>query len=83
MGSYRLRPREGESALLGALRAWRTQRARADAVPAFVVAHDSMLAAIAEARPASLAGLRRIKGMGPTKLERYGAEILAVVLASG
>jgi DNA helicase II / ATP-dependent DNA helicase PcrA len=74
--------REGESALLGALRAWRTQRARADAVPAFVVAHDSMLAAIAEARPASLAGLRRIKGMGPTKLERYGAEILDVVLAS-
>ena len=69
-------PREGESALLGALRAWRSQRARSDAVPAYVVAHDSMLAAIAEARPASLAALRRIKGMGPAKLERYGDEIL-------
>ncbi len=74
--------REGESPLFGALRAWRTERARTDAVPAFVVAHDSTLAAIAEARPASLAGLRRIKGMGPTKLERYGAEILDVILAS-
>jgi DNA helicase-2/ATP-dependent DNA helicase PcrA len=74
--------REGESPLLGALRTWRTQRARSDAVPAFVVAHDSTLAAIAEARPTSLAGLRRIKGMGPTKLERYGVEIVDVVLAS-
>jgi DNA helicase-2/ATP-dependent DNA helicase PcrA len=74
--------REGESPLLGALRAWRTQRARSDAVPAFVVAHDSTLAAIAEARPTSLAGLRRIKGMGPTKLERYGVEIVDVILAS-
>ena len=54
-----------------------------DAVPAYVVAHDSTLAAIAEARPASLAALRRVKGMGPAKLERYGAEILEVVIASG
>jgi superfamily II DNA helicase RecQ len=41
-----------------------------------------MLAAIVEARPATLASLRRVKGMGPNKLERYGAEILDVVLAS-
>jgi ATP-dependent DNA helicase UvrD/PcrA len=74
--------REDESELMGALRAWRTERARGDAVPAFVVAHDSMLAAIVEARPATLAALRRVKGMGPTKLERYGVEILDVVLAS-
>jgi DNA helicase-2/ATP-dependent DNA helicase PcrA len=74
--------REDDSPLLGALRAWRTERARADAVPAYVVAHDSMLAAIVEARPATLAALRRVKGMGPTKLERYGAEILDVVQAS-
>ncbi len=74
--------RDGELPLLGALRAWRTERARTDAVPAFVVAHDSTLAAIAEARPASVAGLRRIKGMGPLKLERYGAEILAVIAAA-
>jgi DNA helicase-2/ATP-dependent DNA helicase PcrA len=74
-------PRDGESPLLAALRAWRSERARADAVPAYVVAHDSTLIAIAEARPASLAGLRRIKGMGPAKLERYGAEIIGVVAA--
>ncbi len=76
-------PRGTESPLLGALRAWRSQRARTDAVPAYVVAWDSTLAAIADARPASLAALRRIKGMGPAKLERYGDEILEVIVSAG
>ena len=75
------RPRAGdpEEPVFAALREWRAARARDDAVPAYVVAHDSTLAAIAEARPETLAALRRVKGMGPTKLERYGAEILAVL----
>jgi superfamily II DNA helicase RecQ len=48
-------------------------------MPAFVIAHDSTLAAIAEARPSSLAALRRVKGMGPTKLEKYGDGILGAL----
>jgi superfamily II DNA helicase RecQ len=42
-----------------------------------------VLAAIAEARPTTLAQLRRVKGMGPTKLERYGPEILEVLASVG
>ncbi len=76
-------PRPDESPLFGALRVWRADRARSDGVPAYVVAWDSTLADIADARPTSLAALRRIKGMGPAKLERYGEEIVAVVLAAG
>jgi DNA helicase-2/ATP-dependent DNA helicase PcrA len=71
--------RPGDEALLAALRAWRAERARADAVPAYVVAHDALLVAIVEERPGTPAALRRIKGMGPAKLERYGEEILAIV----
>jgi superfamily II DNA helicase RecQ len=41
-----------------------------------VVAHDSTLRAIADAGPMTLAALRRVPGMGPVKLERYGQEIL-------
>jgi superfamily II DNA helicase RecQ len=52
-------------------------------VPAYVVAHDTTLAEIADALPRSLPALRRIRGMGPTKLERYGAEILAVIESAG
>ena len=75
--------RDGDSPLLTALRTWRTSRARADGTPAFVVAHDTMLTALADARPTNLAALRRVKGMGPAKLEKYGAEILAVIAADG
>jgi DNA helicase-2/ATP-dependent DNA helicase PcrA len=75
------RPRSDESPLMQALRAWRTARARTDAIAPFIVAHDSMLIAIADAQPASIAELRRVKGMGPSKLDRYGEEILAVIAA--
>ena len=61
------------------LKAWRRDRARADGVPAYVVFHDATLAAIAELAPGDLAGLATVSGVGPTKLERYGDEVLAVV----
>ena len=58
------------------LRDWRLERARADNVPPYVVFHDSVLQAIAAARPASLGELAQISGVGPAKLERYGEEVL-------
>ncbi len=74
-------PRAGseEDPLFAALREWRTGRAREEAMPPYVIAHDATLAAIAEAQPRTLAALRRVKGMGPAKLEKYGDEILEVV----
>ena len=76
------KPALGSDPVSVALRQWRFERAKADGMPAFVIAHDSTLAAIAEARPRSLAALRRVKGMGPQKLEKYGEEILAVIEAA-
>jgi ATP-dependent DNA helicase RecQ len=72
-----------DDGLLDALRLWRRQRATADGVPAYVVAHDTTLAEIAGERPRSLPALRRVRGMGPMKLERYGKEILSVIEAAG
>jgi superfamily II DNA helicase RecQ len=71
--------RPTDEPLVAELRAWRSARARADAVPAYVVAHDTLLAALVEQRPGSVAALRRVKGMGPAKLERYGEEIIAIL----
>jgi DNA helicase-2/ATP-dependent DNA helicase PcrA len=68
--------------LFDALRAWRSARAKADGMPAYVIAHDSVLRDIADARPPSVAALRRVKGMGPAKLDKYGDEILDVVARS-
>ena len=61
------------------LRAWRLERARQDGVPPYVVFHDTVLRAIADARPASLGELSQISGVGPAKLERYGDALLALL----
>jgi DNA helicase II / ATP-dependent DNA helicase PcrA len=72
------RPRSDDP-LLHALRGWRTERARADQVPPYVVFHDTTLAHIAEWRPCTATDLRRVPGIGQTKLDRYGTEIIAIV----
>jgi ATP-dependent DNA helicase UvrD/PcrA len=61
------------------LRAWRLERARSDGVPPYVVFHDRVLHEIADARPASLAELGAIAGVGPAKLERYGSDVLVLL----
>jgi DNA helicase-2/ATP-dependent DNA helicase PcrA len=63
------------------LREWRLERAKSDGVPPYVVFHDSVLHAIAAARPGSLGELAQISGVGPAKLERYGDEVLATLAA--
>jgi ATP-dependent DNA helicase UvrD/PcrA len=65
--------------LFDRLKEWRRKRARADGVPAYVVFHDRTLADIAARKPMDWADLAGIAGVGPTKLERYADEVLAVV----
>jgi DNA helicase II / ATP-dependent DNA helicase PcrA len=77
-----LRELSGTQAVLAErLRAWRAQRARQDAVPAFVICSDRTLAELATARmvPAGRADLLRVHGLGPAKVDRYGAELLRVL----
>jgi superfamily II DNA helicase RecQ len=59
------------------LRRWRSARAKADGVPAYVVLSDAHVRGIALARPADAEGLVACDGIGPTKLDRYGDDILA------
>ncbi len=60
-----------------ALKEWRLARARADEVPAYVVFNDRTLAELAARTPRTIAELAAVPGIGPAKLERYGAELLA------
>ncbi len=71
-----VRTPDQEAAAVTALKDWRLERARRDGVPPYVVLHDRTLVAIASTRPRTLADLAAISGIGPAKLERYGAEIL-------
>src|ERR1700754_2092076 len=63
------------------LRAWRSETAKSDGVPAYVIFHDATLAEIARSEPESLEDLRQIPGMGARKLDRFGADLLEVVAA--
>jgi superfamily II DNA helicase RecQ len=61
------------------LRAWRRKRAEADGVPAYVVFNDRTLAALTERQPRSRGELLAVEGIGPSKLDRYGDELLALI----
>jgi ATP-dependent DNA helicase RecQ len=65
-----------------ALRAWRLEEARRQELPPYVIFHDSTLNEVARCRPASLAALAEIPGVGRSKLERYGAAVVALVAES-
>jgi len=71
-----------DAALVGALRAWRSEVARQHNVPAYVVLHDSTIDGIAAVRPATLSELRGIAGIGDKKLDHYGAALIALVKAA-
>ncbi len=81
LGVTEIAPAEKREWTAGAqrLRDWRLERAKADNVPPYVVFHDSVLHAIADARPSSLGELSQIAGVGPAKLERYGTDVLALI----
>lgn len=59
-----------------ALREWRSNMAREQNVPAYVIFHDSTLRAIAQAAPDDLDELSRVPGIGASKLDRYGEAVL-------
>jgi ATP-dependent DNA helicase RecQ len=69
--------------LFARLKAWRTDEARRRSLPPYVVFHDSTLAAVAAARPATLADLAVIKGVGPAKLAAYGEALLQLSSRGG
>ncbi len=73
----------GDLPLFNALRELRAQLAREQNVPAYVIFHDSTLRNIAEHRPQTLDQLARIGGIGGTRLERYGEQVLGVVREQG
>jgi ATP-dependent DNA helicase RecQ len=65
--------------MLDRLKRWRSETARTAGVPAYVVFHDATLTAMAAARPATLADLLRVPGVGDSKLRKYGEEVLELL----
>jgi ATP-dependent DNA helicase RecQ len=65
------------------LRTLRKRLADERNVPAYIVFSDATLRAMADARPATPAGLLAVPGVGPAKLERYGEDFLELLRSDG
>ena len=70
---------EEERDLFERLREVRRELARAEGQPPYIVSSDRALRALARARPRSKQELLNVHGFGPTKVEQYGAALLAAV----
>ncbi len=75
-------PADYDEALFERLREWRLERAGEEKVPAYVVFTDATLELIAEVRPADEQSLLGISGIGKSKLEKYGDDVLALVVSA-
>ena len=70
---------EADRDLFEALRRKRTEMARAQNVPPYVIFHDRTLIELAAAKPSSRAEMANVPGVGEAKLDRYGPAFLAVI----
>lgn len=68
-----------EDPLWLALKAKRTELAREQGVPPYVIFHDSTLLEILNRKPQTLTEMAQISGIGQAKLAKYGDEFLQVV----
>jgi DNA helicase-2/ATP-dependent DNA helicase PcrA len=73
-------PATYDDVLYERLRQWRADAASQAKVPPYVVFTDATLVAMAELLPRDSAALARIPGVGPAKLDRYGGDILAILI---
>ena len=69
----------GDQALLTALKACRLELAREREVPAYVIFPDATLLEMASLRPGTMKLMAQINGVGPRKLEEFGALFLRVI----
>ena len=80
-GTSRQDPRRGldpaETARYDALRQWRNDIAKREGKPPYLFLTNRQAAELARKPPCTLADLRQVQGIGESKVEAFGAELLA------
>lgn len=61
------------------LRSLRSEIAKEQGVPAYVIFHDATLMEMVENKPRTLAAMSAISGVGAAKLEKYGDQFLSTI----
>ncbi len=73
---------EADTAVYDALRSWRNARAQEEGKPAYALFTNRQLAEIARRRPTSVSAIGEVQGIGPSRVERYGEDVLTVVASA-
>ena len=81
LGRHEDCPSRYDEDLLAALHTWRTRAAESAGLPEFCIFTDSALIAIAESCPRNADQLAEVFGVGPAKIRKYGADVLALLAA--
>jgi len=69
-------------AIYKALLSWRSERARSDGIPPYIIMTNAQAAKLAQRRPTTLEGVRSVPGLGEKKVATYGKKILEVIHGS-
>lgn len=72
---------ETDEILFEKLKLWRNEKAQELSLPHYMISHNSELKNVAIKKPFDKIQLRKIKGFGELKSEKYGSEIIALVHA--
>ena len=70
---------DADDPLIEALRGWRSERARAEGVPAYTLFSDRTLRELVANRPADRNALLNTWGLGESRVERFGADLLVLI----
>jgi ATP-dependent DNA helicase RecQ len=68
-----------DARLLERLKAWRVKVAKERSVPPYVIALDKTLLEIVTKKPTALSALPAIFGLGPARIELFGAQLVSLV----
>jgi ATP-dependent DNA helicase RecQ len=61
------------------LKQWRRTEAAAAGLPSFFIFSDTVLREIVLAAPGSVSALASVRGVGPEKVEKFGAKVVEIV----
>ena len=69
---------DSDMSFFNLFREWRSKKSKKEGVPPYVIFTNNQLAQIVKKRPQSISELSQIEGVGKSKLEKYGEEILEI-----
>lgn len=76
---WRKQLKDADWPVFNALREWRKRRADEEGIPAYLVFTNEQLTRIILENVASLSALGRIPGVGPSRVEKYGKDVLRIL----